>query len=239
MIFTPGLAQFYQEHPLGKVYEDSDITVFFGDRRSEREAVAAAFPDYEIVILKQTHSDIIVHSPFVGDPPEADAHYTQKRKVALCIRTADCIPVTIFDPQSGTIAAAHAGWRGVENEIVRKLCAQLKKNGITLGGARAWIGPHIGAANFEVGRDVGARLESRFEAVRGYSSEMTSLRPHEDETKVRVDLLAIMRAQLSSCGIERERVLELPIDTVSSQTHESFRRDRERAGRQISFIALK
>ena len=241
----PGLAQFFQPHPLGVVYENSDITVFFGNRESTRENVESAFPDYAMNILKQTHSDQIVltpSAPVFGElAVEADAHVTRSRGQALCIRTADCMPVMIHDPTTGWAAGIHAGWRGIENEIIRKTCARLKVEGASLSSARAWIGPHIGSASFEVGLDVAARLESRFDAVRGYSTDATSLVNEKApvEGKARIDLLTIARAQLAASGIERERVLVLPVDTYISLDHESFRRDRDRAGRQISFIALK
>jgi YfiH family protein len=228
----------FQEHPLGHVYEDAEVTVFFGNKLSTEAAVAQAFPDFELMILNQTHSDLIVPAPFSAKP-EADAQFTRRARVALCIRTADCTPVMIFDPSSRLIGAAHAGWRGVENEIVRKLCARLAREGANLDHARAWIGPHIGAASFEVGLNVAARLQARFEAVRGFSPEATALLPHEDPTKARLNLLAIVRAQLNAADIEKESVLELPIDTLTSLAHESFRRDATSAGRQISFIALK
>ena len=236
---VPGLPQFIQYHPLGHAFEDSDVSVFFGDHRSEKAAVEAAFPDYALSILNQTHSDLVVAAPFESPPKEADAQFTRRRRVALCVRTADCIPVMIHDPATQMIAAAHAGWRGVENEIVRKLCHRMAAEGALLDHARAWIGPHIQASSFEVGLDVGARLEARFEAVRGYSPESSVLLPHDDAMKTRVNLLAIVRAQLAAAGIEDESVLELPIDTVTSSDHQSFRRDRDRAGRQISFIAFK
>lgn len=236
---VPGLPQFIQDHALGHSFEDADVTVFFGDARSERVAVEAAFPDFTLSILNQTHSDIAVAAPFVVPPREADAQFTRQRRLALCVRTADCVPVMIHDPSTQMIAAAHAGWRGVENEIVRKLCNRMTAEGAMLDHARAWIGPHIGASSFEVGLDVGARLEARFEAVRGFSPESSVLLPHDDAMKVRVNLLAIVRAQLEAAGIEDESVLELPIDTVASSDHQSFRRDRDRAGRQISFIAFK
>jgi polyphenol oxidase len=240
MMNFPHLPFAFQDHPLGHCHEESDLSVFFGNKLSLPEAVHSAFPDFQLVILRQTHSDIVVKSPFSGsEPPEADAHITKSRRVALCVRTADCIPVFIHDPSSGFIAGIHAGWRGIENEIIRKTADRLTREGAHLERARAWIGPHIGATNFEVGHDVGARLEARLDAVRGHTSETTALRPHEDPQKVRVDLLAIARAQLHAAGIGSERILELAIDTHRSSQHESYRRDRTAAGRQLSFIALK
>lgn len=228
-----------RRHGLGHVFETNTLTVFFGDERSNRDALATSFPDFQLCFLKQTHSDIVVESPS-AESREADAHLTDQHKIALCIQTADCIPIMIYDPETEAIAAIHAGWRGVELEIIQKTCGALIGRGSNLDRARAWIGPHIGFSSFEVGVDVATRLESRFDAVRGHSRESTALRSHESESEKRyVNLIAIARAQLASKGISPDRVAELLIDTVTSPAHCSFRRDRERAGRQISFIAFK
>lgn len=226
-------------HSAGHVFEDADVTVFFGNRTSTRDGLALNFPDYQMMHLKQTHSDRVVQFPYQEMQPEADAHVTKKRRTALCIQTADCLPVMIYDVDARLIAGIHAGWRGVENEIIRKTAAQMRKLGATLHRARAWIGPHIGLNSFEVGLDIANQLEARFDAVRGYSHESHVRLPHEDPTKARIDLLEIACAQLRSCEIDSERIVELPIDTFTSQEHHSFRRDREKAERQISFIALK
>lgn len=232
----------FESHSLGSTFEDASFTAFFGHRGSDREALTLAFPDYTLSYVKQTHSDIAVSAGVVsrsGDPIEADAQFTDERRIALCIRTADCVPVLIYDPASNFIAAIHAGWRGVANQIIVKTGKRLQEEGTSLKSARAFIGPHIGVNSFEVGDDVAAELERAFDSVRGYSKESTSLVQLAGKEKKHVDLLRIVRAQLASVGIERERILELPTDTVTSQPHESFRRDRERGGRQTSFISLK
>lgn len=230
----------FEPHKLGNVFEDAAVTAFFGHRGADREALEQAFPDYAISSLKQTHSDVIVSAAQVirsGDPIEADAQLTDERRIALCIRTADCVPVLIHDRESGFIAAIHAGWRGVANQIVVKTGRTLASKGAKLESARAWIGPHIGSEIFEVGDDVAAQLESAFESVRGFSSESTSLVGGYE--KKHISLLTIVRAQLASVGITKERTMECAIDTVTSDRHESFRRDKEKGGRQWSFIALK
>jgi len=235
----PAIPRALEAHSLGAVFEDADITAFFGDRRSTPDALALAFPDFKFIGVKQTHSDIVIASPYEDDPPEGDAHFTKEKRLALTVRTADCVPVLIYDPDSGFIASIHAGWRGVENEIVRKTGARLHGRGTDLKRARAWIGPHIGVESFEVGEDVALKLETRLDAVPAYTDLATAIHPHPSQGKKRVDLLGIVRAQLGSIGIEAERRMEHIIDTVMSPEHESFRRDRERATRQISFIALK
>ncbi len=232
----------FEPHSLGHVFEDAGVTAFFGHRGADSEALALAFPDYTLSILKQTHSDRVVSAATVirsGDPIDADAQFTDEKRIALCIRTADCVPVLIHDRDSGLIAAIHAGWRGIANSIVVKTGQTLKSKGASLDRARAWIGPHIGVESFEVGNDVAAHLESAFDAVRGFSGEQTSIVRREGAEKPHVDLLRIVRAQLVSIGIGRERTLELALDTVTSERHESFRRDREKGGRQFSSITLK
>jgi polyphenol oxidase len=236
----------FRDHKLGHFFENAEITVFFGDKHSTLVDVQKAFPDFQFSVLKQTHSDIVIEIPSLvetanvnDDLPVADAQFTREKKIALCIRTADCMPVLIHDPETASIAAIHAGWRGIENEIILRTAAALKNLGSSLEGAQAGIGPHIGTESFEVGLDVAKSLEARFDAVRGFSDEATALVPHENLGKARVKLLTIARAQLKSCGIESERVVELAIDTYISQAYASFRRDRALATRQISFIALK
>ncbi len=229
---------FPQPHPLGHVLEALDVTVFFGNRRSKIEELETLFPDYRFAQLNQSHSDIVQHARDTLHR-EGDAHITREPKLALCIKTADCIPVMIHDSESGWAAAIHAGWRGIENEIIVKTCAILRGMGPSLKKARAWIGPHIRVESFEVGRDVAERLAHRFEAVRGFSRLESVLQPPPDPSKAYVNLSEIARAQLASMGIGPERVIELAIDTARSEDHCSYRREKETAGRQISFIAIK
>ena len=232
----------FESHSLGSVFETPNFTAFFGHRGSDREALSLAFPDYTLSYVKQTHSDIVVSASTVarsGDPIEADAQITNEMRIALCVRTADCVPVLIADRESKYIAAIHAGWRGVANSIIMKTGKVLQEKGTTLSSARAFIGPHIGVNSFEVGDDVAAQLQHAFDAVRGFSNEQTPIVNLPGKEKKHVDLLWIVRAQLASIGIEKERIWELPTDTFTSTEHESFRRDRERGGRQTSFIAFK
>lgn len=230
-------------HPLGHVIERRELTVFFGNRLATPEAITNAFPEYAFAYLNQTHSDVVVlasPSSLPSDsPPEADAHISRSKRLALCIKTADCLPVMIHDPTSGLIAAIHAGWRGIENEIILKTCARLTAEGATLNEARAWIGPHIGAESFVVDKDVADRLAARFEAVRSHATTAQVKLEEPNPLKARIDLWAIASAQLASKGIAHDAIVSIKTDTVTSIDHASFRRDRDSAGRQVSFIALK
>jgi YfiH family protein len=255
------LAHRFTSGSVGSGFEDALVSVFFGQKNSGSDQLRLMFPDYVFHELKQVHSNDVAlitrenardaapahprNATSSNSPSRivADAQITHERRVALCIRTADCLPVLIHDTENGWVAAIHAGWRGVENEIIRHTGRALLAQGASPEHWRAWIGPHIHRQSFEVGHDVAARLLKAHEAVRGHSRVDTPVIEHHDPAarteKAYVDLTAIVRAQLASIGVDSDSLFELNIDSFTSTAHESFRRDRSTEGRQISFIALK
>ena len=80
-----------------------------------------------------------------------DAIVTTRQNLAICIKTADCVPVFIVDRAKKIIAAVHAGWKSTALEIsakvVRLLC---DKYGSYPRDILAAIGPAIGQCCFEV-----------------------------------------------------------------------------------------
>ena len=210
---------------------------FFGNRLSKVEQIEAEFPTLKLMTVRQTHSDLLVESPYVGEPPEADAHWTRDFDVSLAIRTADCVPILLLDLQNSFAVAIHAGWRGVENEILIKTVQSLQARGFSPSNALAFIGPHIARESFEVGLDVAARLCTTLN--RSAPHEVTNHRRNSfAEPKTFVDLNPIVSAQLQLLKITADRQHWLSTNTVTSLDHESYRRDRENSGRQISFTTL-
>jgi YfiH family protein len=65
--------------------------------------------------------------------------------------TADCLPVLLCDRKGGTVAAAHAGWRGLAAGVLERAVEAL---GVSPGQVLAWLGPAIGPDAFEVGPEV-------------------------------------------------------------------------------------
>jgi YfiH family protein len=226
-------------HPLGLIARSQGIVAFFGNRRATEPAVAEAFPDFNFRYLRQAHGARVVPS-LAGpqtDVPEADAHWTRDRGIALAIRTADCLPVLLASAERGAIAAIHAGWRGLESEIILQSLVSLLDAGFPPPEFQALVGPGIGPDSFEVGLEVAERLEGAFRKARFDQSE-TSLLPHGDFGKRRVNLVKIAFAQLRAAGLAERSVSGIFADTFADPTYFSFRREREGAGRQVSFIAM-
>ena len=73
-----------------------------------------------------------------------DALITRMPGCCICISTADCIPVLLYDRQRRIVAAVHAGWRGTVNRILTKTLHRMQSAYGTEGtDVIACIGPGI------------------------------------------------------------------------------------------------
>src|SRR5512139_1148507 len=91
------------------------------DQNRRRFLDAIRLAEARLVTLHQVHSNrvyIIRENSGQWNQPEADALLTATEGVALAVQIADCLPVLIADPETKTIAAVHAGWRGTLAHIL-------------------------------------------------------------------------------------------------------------------------
>ncbi|MBX3263682.1 MAG: laccase domain-containing protein [Labilithrix sp.] len=157
---------------------------------------------------------------------------------AVAVRVADCVPVLLADPATGRVAAAHAGWRGVEAGVVGASARHLlgASGAGPASGLVAAIGPSIGPCCFEVGGDVADRI------VRASSPSALDRRVGE---KAFVDLRAAVRAQLVELGLADDAVDDVPSRGRSGCTrcdrerYYSYRRDGDASGRLLGVIVAR
>ena len=125
-------------------------------------ASAIGFDPEKQVLTRQTHSDIVRQVTSADargfdnrNYPECDGLITNEPAVALTIFTADCTPVLLWDPVTGAVGAAHAGWRGTALGIAGKTVdAMVSAFGCRAENIHAAIGPNIGPCCFETDKDV-------------------------------------------------------------------------------------
>ncbi len=124
---------------------------------------ALGFDPHKAVLTRQTHTDIVrvvgqaQHGAglYEADLPACDALVTNTPDTALVVFTADCTPVLLYDPVTGAVGAAHAGWRGTAAAIAEKTVeAMVSAFGCRREDLRAAIGPNIGPCCFETDGDV-------------------------------------------------------------------------------------
>lgn len=170
--------------------------------------------------LRQIHSAAVLTVSRAGCAGEGDALITGAPRVTLSVRTADCYPVLLADTRNRAVAAVHAGWRGSAARIVVEALAAMEENfGTAPADVYAVIGPGIGVCCYQVGAEVASQF-GRAEAGR-------------------IDLAAANRSQLLAAGVPGDAIEILGGCTRcdAAQFH-SFRRDREQAGRMVSYIGI-
>ena len=186
------------------------------DRETALKSVGA--DGLQLAWVRQIHSGHVLDGA-PGDCGEGDALVTDRRRLALSVLTADCVPVVLAD---GTrIAVVHAGWRGIAAEIVPAALERFDSPERVI----AWLGPAIGPCCYEVGDDVARRVVSV--SAPGARVERGSGRPH-------LDLHSAIESQLAARGVEDRRAVA-DCTRCHSQALASYRRDGARAGRNLTF----
>jgi YfiH family protein len=153
-----------------------------------------------------------------GHEPECDALWTDEKNLALAIKVADCLPVTLIDTR-GVIANIHSGWRGAVQNIT---AATVDSAPLDPARTTAWLGPSIRVCCFEVGEEVASQFEERF------VDRTLGSKPH-------VDIASFTADVLGNRGIERIVDTGLCTRCEGSIFH-SYRRDK-RGGRNLAIVA--
>ena len=127
---------------------------------------------YPVIQAHQTHQDrtVVIDSRFLSEMPPAppgtqrltspllegvDALVCDVPECAIGVRTADCIPVLLYDPEHRVVAAVHCGWRSTVLHLSQKtLAVMAQRYGTRPAEVRAVIGPGIGFNAFQVGSEV-------------------------------------------------------------------------------------
>jgi polyphenol oxidase len=152
------IAEFEAGHPVrhffGTRAQPSNVRAPFGDT-----AVPRREPSYDplaVVSVKQVHGTnaLVVDRPieagmtFAG---EWDAVITNQAGVLVTVRTADCMPILLYDPIHHVVAAVHSGWRGSVAGIVPKTLMRMQQEfGSQPGSIHVAIGPSAGSCCYEV-----------------------------------------------------------------------------------------
>jgi len=207
--------------------EEDQVELSFRQKEYLAQAVK---PEAGIFYGRQVHGkrvvavskkDLPVRSPLV----EADGFVTNMPGLALLVRTADCLPVFLFDPRRKAVGMIHAGWRGTQQKIAAEALAVMQKE---FGGAavdiRAALGPRIGPCCYTVGED-----------FKKFFPDETI----EREGKIFFDLALANTRQLIAAGVKPENIKDTRQCTACDEEYFSYRRQGDKAGRHVSVIMLK
>lgn len=183
------------------------------------------------IFMRQTHSDNIVkidNSNYLNynkrNPVlNTDALITNIKNVALVIQTADCLPLILYCQKTKSMAAIHAGWRGVVSCIIPKTvrfmheCYDADPSFIY-----SYIGAHIFKENYEVGLDVAEKFENKsFENGSYY-----------------VDIAEEAKLQMIKEGLSENNIELSKLNSYNDMFY-SYRRDGKQIGRILTLGIIK
>ncbi|MCQ8849538.1 peptidoglycan editing factor PgeF [Alteromonas stellipolaris] len=204
----------------------------FGDHvGDDKKAVAlnrAGLPYANAITwLNQVHGNHVVTLP--SSETEGDAAYTTSTTHFCAVMTADCVPILICDNAGKEVAAVHAGWKGLESEIISRTVNHFSSQASEL---MAWIGPAICQQCYEVD----ASLAQRF------ADYPSALCQGDAPTKFQLDLPAIAVQQLASLKVGT--VINSQLCTYCNEKQfYSHRRathqGKPSTGRMVSVIGLR
>lgn len=141
---------------------------------------------------------------------------------------ADCVPLFFFDPVTGYIGIAHAGWKGTTKRIGEQMVHRFQRAGTELQNLHVVIGPAISQENYEVDGPV---IQSIPKALQAKVAQKLA------GGHYLLDLKQLNAEILLQYGVLRHN-----IDITNYCTYDddslffSHRRDHENAGRMLGYI---
>ena len=162
-----------------------------------------------------------------------DALVTDQPGVTVTVRTADCVPVLVYDSRRRAVAAIHAGWRGALAGIVpRTIDLIVSRFGADVTELRVSIGPSAGPCCYEVDETVLAPL-------RRERSDWQMLLRDDRGTKAKFDLKTLVRKQVREVGVHEPHITSVNLCTIChDELFYSYRREGRVNGTMLSGITL-
>jgi YfiH family protein len=174
---------------LGSHVGDDPLAVAENRRILVREAGLPAEPNW----LAQVHGVTVADLDEAGPLRPSDAAITRDSGKVCVILTADCLPIVFATDTGDTVAAAHAGWRGLAAGVIG---STVRAMGTQPERLIAWLGPAIGPAHFEVGAEV---REAFLSADPGAGDAFKA----NEQGRYMADLGMLARRHLKDLGIMR------------------------------------
>jgi len=200
------------------------------------------FQASDVVAVHQIHTDNIVvvdNDAVVTSTPhilgEADALITNIKGIALSIRSADCVPILLYDNVKKVVGAVHAGWMGTFMKSAPKAVKRMNEiYGSNPHDIRVAIGPAIGICCYEVDENFHVKFTSE------YGNSINKYFRMQANGKPSCDLKAMNKAFLSEAGILEANISVSDLCTMChSELFYSHRRSGEKRGTMAAFIGLK
>jgi len=183
-----------------------------------RNDIKRIFVNCDVSYLNQIHSSSVYNAERPG-VYTADGITTRVRNIVVVIRTADCLPIFVFDNKNKKIGLIHMGWRSAEAGILDNIDIDFKYSYVVAGvGLRKCC--------YEVG--------GKFLHIEGLSSFI-----EKRNQKLYLDIISFARNVLLRHGLQENNFYDLGICSLCDKNKFfSYRRDKT-AKRTLSFAVIR
>ncbi|MDO7253047.1 peptidoglycan editing factor PgeF [Helicobacter cappadocius] len=202
-------------------YDSLNLAYHVGDKISHvhknRKIIQNIFhSDKKLLWIDQIHSDIILDIEkkdykhgFVGT---ADAMICANENVTCMVMIADCNPILIYDQNIRCFGLIHAGREGLVKSIIPKtIDKMIQTYGATTKNMLVFVGASIRKCCYEVSENLAMSFKKSYII--------------KDNSKYRLDLIALLNDQLTQSNISSKNIEVLPICSCCEMDLFSYRRD--------------
>jgi YfiH family protein len=169
-----------------------------------------------------------------------DAMITDLPGVTIGVRTADCIPVLLYDPVKKAAAAIHSGWRGTVSKIIGKTVIKMQSTYASQpSDILAFIGPGICVDCFQVGEEVALKFKETGFDINSLWSFRGPKTGNGMEGGHHIDLKEACRQTLVESGLKNENIQITGLCTYDdNDLLYSARKEGIECGRNITYIKI-
>jgi len=205
--------------------------------KENRRRVMQAVGLKRAISADQTHSNnvLVIDEEMAGrvfeggretvEVTDTDGFVTNQKRIGLMIQVADCQAILFYDPGQKVLGVAHAGWKGLKQNISKTVIDEMVKLGSKVENILVGVSPSLGPEHSEF-TDPLKELGVEFAPfIKGR----------------KVDMWEFSRKQLIKNGISDHKIEFARIDTADEKEGKkffSFRRENKLTGRfgLIAFI---
>lgn len=186
----------------------------------------------QVILMSQRHTNkvLIIGEEIMDYLPIADAMLTNLPDRVLGVKTADCLPILLYNTDANVVGVIHAGWRGLANMIIHNTVQRLQTF-YRASSAHTYfsIGPAICKNCYEVGMEV-------VESISTSGTDLNGTFKKISRNKVLLDTREIADRQIQACGVPASNIFHINLCTRCSPGFHSYRAGSNE--RQVSYIKL-
>lgn len=222
--------------------EDGNMSFVHGDidtvvKQREDALTKHQIPLDQCVAMRVVDQNVIYHamSSDMGkgtrgleDVVIADALVTRQKNLFLLLLTADCLPLTLFDPIKEVVGLAHLGRRSSDQLLALEVIEYMQREFDTQPSKlHAYFGPAIHPKSYILD-------QNRTSFLSDWSSHIVEKTP----SQLSVDIIAFNEAVLLKHGVRRETIFHDNVDTATSPNHFSHYRSYRTGDTQGRFATI-